>query len=384
MAAWAVTSVSFSLASKATVELVDISKNFGAIAALRSISLTVRKGEFISLLGPSGCGKTTLLRIIAGLEQPSSGGIKILGSRVDALPPYLRNIGMVFQQYALFPHKSVRKNIEFGLRYRTQLGRSEREDEIKRALALVRLPEYEQRRPHQLSGGEQQRIALARAIVTRPDVLLLDEPLSNLDAKLRDEMRIEIKDIHRTLGITFIYVTHDRREALTMSDRVVVMRAGRIEQIGSAQEVYERPMTRHVAQFMGHGNILPATVVGATPEGPQLRLADGTEVDARGPTGLTSGILVDLVIRSDSLTIHAEQSIAASARERTFPAVARTVLYSGSFLDLHLTLDDGTVLRAEVPNDGRVALVTGQRVFLSIRPHGTWVLARQEEGKSGV
>jgi ABC-type Fe3+/spermidine/putrescine transport system ATPase subunit len=384
MAAWAVTSASSSLAFEAAVELVDIGKKFGAVAALRGISLTVRKGEFISLLGPSGCGKTTLLRIIAGLEQPSNGAIKILGSRVDVLPPYLRNIGMVFQQYALFPHKSVHKNIEFGLRYRTRLGSSEREKEIKRTLALVRLPEYGQRRPNQLSGGEQQRIALARAIVTRPDVLLLDEPLSNLDAKLRDEMRVEIKEIHRALGITFIYVTHDRHEALAMSDRVVVMRAGEIEQVGSAQEVYERPATHHVAQFMGHGNILPATVLGTSPEGPRLRLADGTEVDARGPSGLMAGIPVDLVIRGDSLSIYAEQSVAASARERTFPAVARTVLYGGSFLDLHLTLDDGTALRAELPNDGRIAPVMGQRVLLGIRPHGTWVLARHEEGKSGV
>ena len=356
------------------VEIGDISKNFGAVTALQNISLVVKRGEFISLLGPSGCGKTTLLRIIAGLELPTGGTIRIRGQRVDTLPPYLRNIGMVFQQYALFPHKSVERNIEFGLRFRTQQTHAERLQEVRRALDLVRLSGYEQRRPNQLSGGEQQRVALARAIITRPDVLLLDEPLSNLDAKLRDEMRVEIKEIHRALGITFIYVTHDRHEALAMSDRVVVMQGGRIEQIGTAREVYERPISHYVARFMGHGNILSGNVVYASNGMLRVRLSGGTIIDAHGPDGLSPGAPVDLVVRGDSLTIRLEQTNAASAQDGVIPAQARAVLYNGSFLDVHLQLDDGTALRAELANDGRIDISHGTKIFLGVKPNGTWIL----------
>jgi ABC-type Fe3+/spermidine/putrescine transport system ATPase subunit len=362
----------------AAVEIARVGKRFGTVAALNDVSLAVRRGEFLSLLGPSGCGKTTLLRIIAGLERPTQGAIHILGQRVDSLPPYLRNIGMVFQQYALFPHKSVEKNIEFGLRFRTRMRRGERLAEIKRALALVRLSGYEERRPSQLSGGEQQRVALARAVVTQPDVLLLDEPLSNLDAKLRDEMRVEIKALHRALGITFVYVTHDRHEALAMSDRVAVMRAGEIEQIGSPREVYECPASLNVARFMGHGNILPAIVVEAGASRLLLRVIDGPVVAARGPAALQPGMAVELVVRGDSLSVDPGRGRGDGAE---ITAEATSVLYNGSFLDVDLRLKDGTPLRAALPNDGGGEIAVGDSVRLAIKAHGTWVLPRHGDGR---
>ena len=235
--------------------MTAIRKRFGSVVAADGIDLEIAEGEFFTMLGPSGSGKTTLLRIIAGFERPDSGGVELAGVDVTREPPYLRNVNTVFQDYALFPHMTVAQNVEYGLRVR-RIPRGERRERAERALDMVRLSDLGERRPVQLSGGQRQRVALARAIVNEPEVLLLDEPLGALDLKLRQEMQTELKRIQREVGITFIYVTHDQEEALTMSDRLAVMNGGRLEQLGSPVDVYERPATEFVAGFIGVSNLI--------------------------------------------------------------------------------------------------------------------------------
>ena len=237
------------------VRLIGIRKNFGVVVAADGIDLEIAEGEFFTMLGPSGSGKTTLLRMIAGFERPDQGTVELGGTDVTRQPPYLRNVNTVFQDYALFPHMTVLENIEYGMRVR-KVARSARRERAVRALDLVRLTDLGARRPVQLSGGQRQRVALARAIVNEPEVLLLDEPLGALDLKLRQEMQTELKRIQREVGITFVYVTHDQEEALTMSDRIAVMNQGRIEQLGPPTDVYERPATEFVAGFIGVSNLI--------------------------------------------------------------------------------------------------------------------------------
>ena len=241
------------------VELRQVVKRYGAFTAVQPMDLAVESGAFVTLLGPSGCGKTTTLRMIAGLAAPSDGDILIKGARVNDVPIHRRNLGLVFQNYALFPHKSVFDNVAFGLKYRS-VAKADIARRVGRALELVQLPQMADRYPSQLSGGQQQRIALARAIVVEPDVLLLDEPLSALDANLREEMRVELKKIQDQLGITTIFVTHDQSEALAMSDKIVVMNEGSIEQEGSPEDVYTRPRSEFVARFLGNSNLLDGRV----------------------------------------------------------------------------------------------------------------------------
>src|SRR5919201_599798 len=243
------------------VRLVDLSKRFGEVIAVDGISVDIPGGEFFSLLGPSGCGKTTTLRLIAGFEQPTSGTILLDGVDVAQTPPHRRNVNTVFQSYALFPFLSVEDNVAFGLRYKGISPKSAK-TMVRDSLALVRMDGMERRRPGQLSGGQQQRVALARALVLNPAVLLLDEPLGALDAKLRKALQIELKALQEEIGITFIYVTHEQEEALTMSDRVAVMEGGRIEQVGSPSEVYEEPTTTFVADFLGLSNLMTVTAHG--------------------------------------------------------------------------------------------------------------------------
>ena len=240
----------------ADVELVDVSKQFGAFTAVDHVDLAVAPGEFFSMLGPSGSGKTTCLRMIAGFERPSSGRVLLQGEDVTSLAPYERNVNTVFQEYALFPHMTVQQNVEYGLRVKG-VKRPERRERARETLELVRLSDFAARRPAQLSGGQRQRVALARALVNRPRVLLLDEPLGALDLKLRQEMQVELKHIQQSVGITFVYVTHDQEEALAMSDRLAVFNQGKIEQIGDPADVYERPATPFVANFVGTSNVLP-------------------------------------------------------------------------------------------------------------------------------
>src|SRR6476469_5034007 len=268
------------------VRLVDVVKKFGDFIAVDHITLDVHDGEFFSLLGPSGCGKTTTLRMIGGFEEPTSGVIELQGKDVTWLPPYQRNVNTVFQNYALFPHLSIYENVAFGLR-RRKVRDSEIKSRVTDMLKLVELPGYEKRRPTQISGGQAQRVALARALINRPAVLLLDEPLGALDLKLRKQMQVELKRIQQEVGITFIYVTHDQEEAMTMSDRIAVMNKGHYEQLGDPESLYERPTTRFVASFLGISNLLAATVVGHDGGYASARLVDDTAI--RLPASLVNG-----------------------------------------------------------------------------------------------
>jgi spermidine/putrescine ABC transporter ATP-binding subunit len=284
----------------ARVGIAGVRKSYGAHVALESVDLEIAPGEFLSLLGPSGCGKTTLLRCIAGLVKPDAGDIRVDGQSLVSLPPYKRHLGMVFQSYALFPHMTVEQNIAFGLRERgTPAGQAR----VKEALELVRMAGYGGHVPRQLSGGQQQRIALARALVTSPRILLLDEPLAALDAKLRESMQVELRQLQRRLGITTIFVTHDQREALTMSDRIAVMHGGRIEQCASPEEIYARPSSAAVANFIGQTSQIRATVAGS--EGDRLLLcARDRDVTFRAPnrTGIPAGAHVVAMIRPEQVT----------------------------------------------------------------------------------
>ena len=254
------------------VTLTDVAKRFGDFVALHRMSLEIPEGSFVTLLGPSGCGKTTTLRMIAGLLDPSEGDIAIKGRRINDVPIHKRNLGLVFQNYALFPHKTIAENVAFGLKYRG-VKKAEAEQKVRDALELVQLPHVSDRYPKQLSGGQQQRIALARAIVIEPDVLLLDEPLSALDANLREDMRVELKRIQHRIGVTTVFVTHDQSEALAMSDSIVVMSNGRVEQVGSPEDVYNTPASEFVASFLGASNIIEA----------RAGEVDGTEVSLEAP-----------------------------------------------------------------------------------------------------
>jgi spermidine/putrescine transport system ATP-binding protein len=259
------------------VSLAAVTKTFGDVPAVDTIDLEVGSGEFFSLLGPSGCGKTTTLRMIGGFEQPDSGRISLGGIDVTDLPPYKRDVNTVFQSYALFPHMTVAENVSFGLEQK-KVARDASRTRVSEALQLVDLQGYDDRKPSQLSGGQQQRVALARAVINRPQLLLLDEPLGALDLKLRKHMQIELKQIQQEVGITFIYVTHDQEEAMTMSDRLAVMKDGKIDQIGTPQEVYERPATAFVASFLGASNLLEATLDSTEGDTARLSLVDGTSV----------------------------------------------------------------------------------------------------------
>ena len=281
------------------VQLVGVTKRFGEMAAVDGIDLDVRPGEFLSLLGPSGCGKTTTLRLIAGFERPDEGEVRIGGSDVSRVPPYRRDVNTVFQSYALFPHLTVVENVAYGLKQRG-LGRAERRARALEMLELVRLAGLESRKPRQLSGGQQQRVALARALVMHPRVLLLDEPLGALDLKVRKELQIELKRIQEEVGITFVYVTHDQEEALAMSDRVVVMNGGRIEQIGVPREIYDRPATEWIAGFIGDTNFIRVNgrEVAVRPE--RLRVAArGAGIGGTVSTTMVIGPAVQCLVRLD-------------------------------------------------------------------------------------
>jgi spermidine/putrescine transport system ATP-binding protein len=289
------------VAGDPTVRLERVSKHFGDLVAVKELDLDIGRGEFFTMLGPSGCGKTTTLRMVAGFEQPTAGRVLIEGSDVAGLPSYKRPTNTVFQSYALFPHLSVRDNVAFGLR-RKKVAKDEIGRRVESELERVGLAAEINRRPNQLSGGQQQRVALARALVNLPKVLLLDEPLGALDLKLRKGLQVELKRIQREVGITFVYVTHDQEEALTMSDRIAVMSNGIVEQVDTPENVYERPATTFVAGFIGVSNLMPGTVTSASEGRGTIRLDTGLEVDA-GVDGIASGERCHAIVRPEKLRI---------------------------------------------------------------------------------
>jgi spermidine/putrescine transport system ATP-binding protein len=332
------------------LELRRISKRFGDFAAVDELSLKIAAGEFLTLLGASGSGKTTTLRMIAGFEQPSSGEILMAGQPIATLPPFKRDINTVFQHYALFPHMSVRDNVGYGLRMRG-VPRGEREERVTRALGMVKLDQLGARAPRQLSGGQQQRVALARALVNRPRVLLLDEPLGALDLKLRKEMQLELKHLQTHLGITFVYVTHDQEEALTMSDRIVLMRQGRIAQVGTPRELYDRPASRYVADFIGETNLLPGVVADSGNGLVALRVGDAT-LRGTGDVPLAPGAEAWLTVRPEAIEL--TDGTATPAGQNVVTGTVGDAVYAGSALRVHVVLPSGQRLVANVPSGTRV------------------------------
>jgi spermidine/putrescine transport system ATP-binding protein len=328
-----------------SVELRDVTKRFGDLTAVDDLTLAVEEGQFFTLLGPSGCGKTTTLRMVAGFEEPTDGTVRIDGADVAGLPPYKRPTNTVFQSYALFPHLSVEDNVAFGLK-RKGVGSSEIERRVSEELDRVGLSTEANRRPAQLSGGQQQRVALARALVNLPKVLLLDEPLGALDLKLRKGLQVQLKRIQREVGITFVYVTHDQEEALTMSDRIAVMNHGRIEQVADPVEIYERPATTFVAGFIGVSNLMPGTVRSSGASG-EVELDSGvtvrTAVDGFGP-----GERCHAVVRPEKLQITPSDSDTGGLP--SVDGVVETSLYLGTSTQMQVRLADGIVMTVLCPN----------------------------------
>jgi spermidine/putrescine transport system ATP-binding protein len=332
--------------ARGEIQLVELTKRFADVTAVDGIDLEIPGGEFFSLLGPSGCGKTTTLRLIAGFERPTEGRILLDGTDVAYTPPHRRNVNTVFQNYALFPHLNVFDNVAFGLR-RARRPKDEIKQRVARALELVQLTGYGRRKSSELSGGQQQRVALARALVLNPAVLLLDEPLGALDAKLRKALQIELKALQQEVGITFLYVTHDQEEALTMSDRLAVMNAGQVDQIGSPQDVYEDPQTLFVADFLGVSNLMDGVARAGGDGGAQVAL-EGFELEARGGGGDVSGP-AKLVIRPERVEL--EPHGAASGPNR-LPGMVERVVYVGSSVQLIVRAATGDALQALVQNTG--------------------------------
>jgi spermidine/putrescine ABC transporter ATP-binding subunit len=350
----------------AALELVQLVKRFGPIAAVDRIDLVVQPGELVALLGPSGCGKTTTLRIVAGFERPDSGRVRIQGDDVTDTPPYRRDTGMVFQHYALFPHMTVSENIAFGLRMRG-IDRSETETRVREALALVSLSGLERRYPRQLSGGQQQRVALARALVIRPRLLLLDEPLSSLDAKLRQEMRLEVRAIQRRVGITALFVTHDQEEALSLADRLAVIDHGRIEQVGTPVEVYERPRTAFVAGFIGQSNFFRGEIVEAAADGGRgvLRGEGGHLFHAGNPLHLAVRSPAVLSVKDQRIRLRPARSPAAV---NSLPATIESVSYLGTAVQ-YVCRIEGRPIVALVGNDGHQPVLSADaRVWVEWHP----------------
>ena len=358
------------------VELRQATKTYGRVRAIDAIDLEVRQGEFLALLGPSGSGKTTTLRVIAGLVEPTAGEVYISGRLVTHVPVFRRNLGMVFQNYALFPHLTVLENVAFGLEMR-RITQAEIARRVREALALVRLPGFEPRYPHQLSGGQQQRVALARAIVVQPAVLLLDEPLGALDKKLRDNMQVELKGLQRELGITTVFVTHDQEEALTLSDRIAVMNNGRIEQLDTPIEIYERPRTRFVSEFIGVSNFLEGQGIAGEGGRALVRTAKGLQVSVPasalpgGPTGW-----VTLSVRPEKITLHPERP---SEAHNVFRATVENVVYLGTNTHYYVRTDEGerlTVFEQNLLAHGaKLIYAAGDSVFIHWRPESTLPVA---------
>ncbi|MEU3911695.1 ABC transporter ATP-binding protein [Streptomyces sp. NPDC029721] len=343
----------------ARVEFRGLRRAFGTTTALDGLDLTVEPGELLALLGPSGCGKTTALRVLAGFEHPDSGEVLVDGQDITRVPANRRDAGMVFQSYSLFPHLDARENVAFGLRVRG-VPAARRRERAAELLDLVGLPEHGDRYPHQMSGGQQQRVALARALALRPRVLLLDEPLSALDAKVRASLREEIRRLQLSLGITTVFVTHDQEEALSMADRVAVLNAGKLEQCAAPAELYERPATPFVAEFVGTMNRLPGRLAGSG----RVDVA-GTRLPVDGP--VPAGPDVEVLVRPENLTVTADEEGGATVTSASF---------FGAVTRLHLDLPGGTRVKADVPSRDAGGLTPGARVTVGLAERPVLVVAR--------
>jgi spermidine/putrescine transport system ATP-binding protein len=355
------------------VRLEELNKTFDDVVAVDGIELHMPPGEFFTLLGPSGCGKTTTLRMIAGFERPTSGRILLDGVDVAQVPPHKRNVNTVFQSYALFPHLDVAGNVAFGLKYQ-RFNKEERARKVRGILQLVQLQGFEHRKPSQLSGGQQQRVALARALVLTPRVLLLDEPLGALDARLRKDLQVELKAIQKDIGVTFVFVTHDQEEALTMSDRVAVMNNGQVEQAGAPREVYEEPKTTFVADFLGVSNLLDAEAE-ADGAGCTLRMGERPFKAEQGETSARGE--VKAMIRPERIGLEPHGTVG----DNRLPGLVERAVFLGSSHEVHVRVLGGELLKATISNDGSalsVSLDEGTPVTVHLPPQGLRVLRQSE------
>ena len=363
----------------ADVYLLRVTKRFSDVVAVDDLSLQIGKGEFFSLLGPSGCGKTTTLRMIGGFEEPTAGTVYLRGRDVTDLPPHKRNVNTVFQSYALFPHLNVFDNVAFGLR-RQKVDRGEVERRVKDSLHLVGLAAHERRKPNQLSGGQQQRVALARALVNHPQVLLLDEPLGALDLKLRKQMQLELKRIQEEVGITFVYVTHDQEEAMTMSNRIAVMKDGRIRQIGEPEDIYERPRTEYVAGFLGASNLLDGRVETRGAEAATVVVEGGSTVRVPIDRLNGDGAVVKVGVRPEKIRLERDEG-PAPADWNAVGGLLRMASFVGVSHQYTVEGPGGKELTVYAQNSGaEAAPYPGQRVRLLWRPEHTFVVAAEASG----
>lgn len=362
----------FSKETAPVAELREVTKRFGDVTAAKNLNLTIDRGEFLSFLGPSGCGKTTALRMLAGFEQPTEGDVLIDGGIVNDSPPFRRPVNMVFQSYALFPHLTVKQNIAYGLKQRRpRMDRSEISRRVARALDTVRLAGFENRKTFEMSGGQQQRVALARAIVNEPKLLLLDEPLAALDRKLRKEMQIELQDLQRQLGITFVLVTHDQEEALSLSDRICVMRAGEVVQMGTPRGLYDEPKTKYVADFVGTSNFFEGSVLSVKGDMAQVELADGSRFEGRASDSFRKTETVCLSIRPEQIRL------TGKAEDGAIEVVVQNRIFLGEhteYLVRHSSLGNIIVL---APRQAELAGTTfnqGDRAWLNLSRQAMLVL----------
>ena len=365
------TTIGLARVSDTVIQLEDVTKSFGGFYAVTHANFGIEQGEFFAMLGPSGCGKTTTLKMIAGFEQPTSGRVLLNGVNVSHVPPYKRDVNTVFQQYALFPHMTVVDNIRFGPRSK-KTPKSEYEAAVAQMLEVVRLTDFADRKPSQLSGGQQQRVALARALVNFPSALLLDEPLAALDLKLREAMQFELKRIQREVGITFVFVTHDQGEALTMSDRIAVMSDGRVEQIGTPQEIYNSPSSLFVAGFIGSANLLPGVMVGNDGDDAVVDLVAGHTVRVRTNVEQAAGTRVSVMLRPERLTA----TEAGRDDGRSIEGTVADVVFQGATARIVVHLkDDSEVIASVVTGTDLPFLHPGSTVHLTWQPGNAFLLS---------